>query len=164
MANEDVDRRKHRRAYFSINDNVIGNFILYGKKEIAFSAPILNLSRGGLHFTLYKNQGILPMAGDRLRLVKIEGEAALDFEFNIEVGVKWILGHESLAHIGCGCEFIHISKPVLDRISEFIDSKYVRKSDQDSRADKRLNLNDAGICRHFTSLLPLFIGLAGSPA
>jgi hypothetical protein len=128
MAYEDVDRRKHRRAYFSIGDNIIGNFILYRETETGFNAPILNLSSGGLHFTLSKNQGIFPLNGARLRLVKIEGEAALDFEFNSELEVKWILGHESLPHIGCGCEFIYMSKPGLDRISEFIDSKYVRKT------------------------------------
>jgi hypothetical protein len=126
MFNENVDRRTHRRAYFSVRDNIMGNFTLYGETEVGFNASILNLSRGGLHFTLNKNQGILPVNGDRLRLVKIAGEAALDFELNIQLGIKWILEHESLTHTGYGCEFIHISQPGLDRISEFIDSKYVR--------------------------------------
>jgi hypothetical protein len=128
MVDMDVDRRKHRRAYFSIEDNILGIFILYGETDVAFRAPILNLCRGGLHFTLKKGQGIAPKAGDRLRLVKIKGDAALDFEFNTEVGIKWILGHESLPHIGCGCEFISMSKPSLNRISQFIDSKYAGKN------------------------------------
>jgi c-di-GMP-binding flagellar brake protein YcgR len=128
MAYEDVDRRKHRRAYFSISDNIAGKFILDGETEIAFNAPILNFSSGGLHFSLNKSRGIVPKAGDELRLVKIEGEAALDFEFNIALRVKWILEHESLSHSGYGCEFIHISKPDLDRISQFIDFKYVGKT------------------------------------
>jgi len=124
MVNENVDRRTHRRAYFSISDNIVGIYIFYGKTEIGFNAPILNLSRAGLHFTLNKNLGIFPMAEDRFGFVKIEGKATLDFEFNIELGIKWILEHESLTHISCGCEFIHSSKPDLDLISEFIDSKY----------------------------------------
>jgi hypothetical protein len=128
MVNQTIDRRKHRRAYFSIEDDIIGNFILFGKREISFDAHILNLSRGGLHFTVNKNQGILPMAGDKLRLIQIKGEAALNLEFYIELDIHWILDHESLAHIGCGCEFAYISKTALDRISEFIDSKYVRKT------------------------------------
>jgi hypothetical protein len=162
MVNDGVDRRKDRRAFFSIEDNILGIFILHGETDLAFKAPILNLSRGGLHFTFKKGLGILPKAGDRLRLVKVKGDTALDFEFNIEVGIKWILGHESLTQIGCGCEFIDISKPCLERISAFIDSKYVGKTFQGGGADKRLKLKHAGIGRHFTSLFPFFIGLAGA--
>lgn len=124
MVDENVDRRMHRRAYFSISDNIIGTYVFYGKTEIVFNAPILNLSRGGLHFAFNKNLGIFPTAEDRFEFVKIEGKTTLDFECNIGLKIKWILEHKSLIHISCGCEFIHSSKPDLDLISEFIDSRY----------------------------------------
>ncbi|MEZ4600492.1 MAG: PilZ domain-containing protein [Syntrophotaleaceae bacterium] len=125
MATESVDRRKHGRAYFSIEDNIKGLFIFVRETEIFFSASILNVSRGGLHFSLNKEMRIFPKIGDKLRLVKLEGEAALDIELNIELEVQWILDHETLDHIGCGCEFIYVSKAGQDRLSDFIDSQYV---------------------------------------
>ncbi len=128
MISIEDDRRKHRRAYFAISNNVMGHFILSGKPETEFKASILNISVGGLHFTMDKSHGISPLTGDKLRLVKIKGEAALDFEFNSEIKVEWILGHESVPHISCGCEFIDMPKPGLDQISGFIDSKYISKT------------------------------------
>lgn len=124
MENEKSERRKHRRAYFSVRDNIIGHFRLLTEIENNFHAPILNLSRGGLHFTLNKKELVKPRSGDRLRLIKIEGEDLLEKVFDAELEIKWVLGHASLSQIGYGCKFITISPESLNCMIEFIDSKY----------------------------------------
>ena len=116
------EKRKFRRAFFTIEDDIIGLFSLASKPDKTVIAYILNLSMGGIYFTLDAAKSSIPKAGDRIVLMQIKAQKSLSFLVNIDAEVKWVLNPPMLKHIGIGCEFINIPESSMKQLDEFVDS------------------------------------------
>ena len=122
MNDFDAERRVHKRVYFSIEDGVVGEFAVKSVEDGAsFVAPVLNLSVGGIHFTLGKSQGRDIRVGDVLNLIQIKDPRKLVVVFDIALEVKWVLDHENLDYVGYGCEFKNVPQEINMRVSQFVE-------------------------------------------
>jgi len=117
-----ADRRRFKRAIFTIEDNVVGILSIPGVHEKAFSTNILNISEGGLQFTLDKENKNKIRAGDRVVVLQIKAPTTLKFLMNIDAEIKWVLSNELLDDAGAGCQFINVSPTSREQISGFVDS------------------------------------------
>ena len=121
--NNRKERRRFKRVAIPVDDGIMG-FIssprLIADESIA--AKIIDLSAGGLHFFLHRSSFKEISTGDHLMLKEIKGTKNLDFISNIELEVKWIADHETLEHVGFGCEFLHISEEIRQQIDQFVDT------------------------------------------
>jgi hypothetical protein len=119
---EDKERRRYLRVFYSAEDRMIGIFVVPGKKQKILEAHVMNVSIGGLHFTVDRNGTIPLKIGDRLTLKKLIGNSPLRIVSDIEVEIKWILDHRSMKHVGFGCEFQELPETIHYQLSSFIES------------------------------------------
>ncbi len=116
------DRRKFKRAIFTLEDGVIAMLGIPGVQERAFKTYILNLSEGGIQFTLDEENIQKIHKGERVIILQIEAPFSLRFLVNIDAEIKWVLPHDIFEHVGAGCEFINITPTSQEQISAFVKS------------------------------------------
>lgn len=119
---EGKERRVYKRIFYSAEDRMIGFFVVPGNKQKVLEAHIMNVSVGGLHFTINRNKTIPLKTGDRLILTKLTGNSNLRIVSDIEIEIKWVLDHRLMKHVGFGCEFINLPDMTLSQLSYFIES------------------------------------------
>ena len=104
------NRRRHRRALFTFEDDIQGVFSIPANGGKPITTHVLNLSAGGAHFTISPRDEDRIKQGIKLVLLQIKGPDP----FN----------HEILEHTGAGCEFHNISESSHDQITSFVESWY----------------------------------------
>jgi hypothetical protein len=118
---EDKEKRVYDRVYFSAEDRIVGTFVFPGNKK-KLEAHIMNISAGGLHFTMNRKEMISLKIGDRLILTKMIGSPSLQIVSDIELEIKWKLDYRLMKHVGFGCEFRIIPELVRFQLSKFFES------------------------------------------
>ena len=122
MEIEGKERRRYQRVFYAAEDRMIGLFVFPGNNQKILEAHILNVSVGGLHFTIKRN-GMIPLKmGDRLKLIKLMGNSPLRIASDIEIEIKWVLDYRLMKHVGFGCEFRNLPDMVSSQLSDFIES------------------------------------------
>ena len=116
------NKRKHERITYCIDDGIVGSFAIPAVQKEAITAYILNLSKGGLHFTLRKEDIGKLKEGDQLFFMEIKKWASFRYLVNIDAEIKWIDDDHSFPNIGLGCQFLKISQTSKEHISEFLKS------------------------------------------
>ena len=117
------ERRQFRRVAIPADDGIVG-FISSPRliADDSIAVNIIDLSAGGLHFILPRGSFKEISTDDHLTLKEIKGTKNLDFISNVELEIKWIADHQSLKHIGLGCEFLNISEEIRQQIDQFVDT------------------------------------------
>ena len=118
------NRRLHRRALFTFEDDIQGVFSIPANGGRPITTHILNLSAGGIHITLNPQDEDRFNQGLKLVLIQIKGPDPLQYVINVDAKVKWVISHEIMEHGGAGCEFHNISKSSHDQITSFVESWY----------------------------------------
>ncbi len=121
-SHENSDRRRFPRAIFSVEDGITGVLSIPGIHEKALSARILNLSEGGLQFSLDEKDKMKIHKGDRIVLLQIKAPSTLKFLMNIDAEVKWVLSNDVLELAGAGCAFINLSAISREQIAGFVEA------------------------------------------
>jgi PilZ domain len=122
MGEEDKERRRFQRIFFSIEDGV--------KSILAFSDPqrgllvayIINIGEGGLGLAVSKDKKEKIVKGNRVIMTHITGVAGLESLVNVDAEIKWILENPSLEYVLFGCEFLDIPQHMKDAVGTFIDA------------------------------------------
>ncbi len=120
----DLDNnRKHPRVSFTVSDGIVARFLASDESHDLQTAYILNLSEGGLFFTLRKDQSNLIKEGDNLRFVEIKKWRTSHFLVNIQANVVWQGNIPDYESVGIGCKFNNISEKNLQNIKELVGEK-----------------------------------------
>jgi hypothetical protein len=125
---EGKERRCYKRIFYSAEDRMIGFFVVPGNNQKVLEAHIMNVSVGGLHFTLKRNDMKSLKMGDRLILTKLMGNSPLRIASDIEIEIKWVLDHRLMKHVGFGCEFRNLPDVIGSQLSVFIESGWNSRS------------------------------------
>lgn len=116
------ERRKFERAVFTLEDSVIGVLSVPGIHDRSIQTNILNVSEGGIQFTLEAQNKHKIRAGDRIVVLQIKAPATLKFLVNIDAEVKWVLHPDMFELAGAGCQFINISPSSREQIAAFVEA------------------------------------------
>jgi c-di-GMP-binding flagellar brake protein YcgR len=122
MIDEEKERRRFRRVFFSIDDGVKGILAFSDLQRGVLAAHIINISEGGLGLALDKDKKNRIARGDSVILTHITGIERLEFLVNVDAEIKWIMDDPSLEFVGFGCEFLDVPQPIRDAVETFIDS------------------------------------------
>lgn len=122
----DMDnKRKHPRVSFSVSDGIVARFLVSEETDDLQTAYILNLSEGGLFFTLRKDQNNLIKKGDHLRFVEIKKWRTSHFLVNIQADVVWRGDIPDYDSIGIGCKFRDVSNKSLQNIKDLVGERII---------------------------------------
>lgn len=132
MKTEFIERRKYKRALFSIEQGFKGQFSLGGKilnSSQLLMAPILDISKGGVGFVLESSYGEKISIDDRLVLTQLEicvgdYEDFLDIKPDLSMTVRGKIAADFLSHVGVGCDFTEITAKSWEKIKNFITQTY----------------------------------------
>jgi len=117
------NKREHPRVSFTVSDGIVARFWASEENDELQTAYILNLSEGGLFFTLRKDQSNLIKEGDKLRFVEIKKWRTSHFLVNIQADVVWHGNMPEYEGVGIGCKFNNISDKNLQNIKELVGVK-----------------------------------------
>jgi len=128
MFDEQQERRRSQRIFFSIEDGIKGIFAFSDHQRSLLTATIINISEGGLGLALGKDNKDRIATGDYVILSHITGIQGLESLTNVEAEIKWIVDNPSLEFLGFGCEFLDAFESMRDAIRLFIDVRYRAKT------------------------------------
>jgi len=116
------NKRRYERIFFGRDQNIVGQLSLPDGETDGPQVTILNLSEGGLHFTITRRDHVAIKDGERILLKSVSGPPPLKFARPITMEVKWVLDHDFLEHIGYGCEFIDLPEELAEMIRDVVAS------------------------------------------
>ncbi len=115
-----IEKRQYERIFFSTDQHIKGLFSLAQDASEGFKISILNLSKGGMHFT-QNRQGLHGLKeGDVIVLRGMSGQDPLNFTQDIQVKIKWILDTDFLEHVGYGGEFLNLTTDLQEIFSNVV--------------------------------------------
>ena len=126
------ERRKYKRALFSIDQGLAGQFALSGKEIEASKplvAPILDISEGGVGFVLDPIYGEKIGIDDKLVLTQLsicvgDQKRVLSLKSHLPMTVRGKITADFLSHVGVGCDFTKITSDLWSEIKDFIEKIY----------------------------------------
>lgn len=125
MAAEFHEQREFARVYFSQEEGVKGVFVFPDFEQVSFSAAVLNLSLGGLQFSI-KREGMNPIeTGKKLILTHLQGDKGLLCDGAIPLEIRWIHDYPVVSNVSFGCEFGPMPERSRKMIAEFVERKLV---------------------------------------
>jgi c-di-GMP-binding flagellar brake protein YcgR len=119
--NDVSERRQFRRALFTIEDGITGLISISSLPKTPITTYILNLSEGGMNFTLRDEVKDNFKMGDEITLIQLKGSPIQKYLVNIDAKIKWILDQPHFDKIGLGCEFMKISTSSRKQLDSFVN-------------------------------------------
>lgn len=99
------EKRKEVRVYFSPGENICGVFVFPDFGQYSFSALILDLSLGGVHFTVKREAWNSLEPGRQLVLARFGNGEEVFCDRAMPLTVRWVLDHPVVSNVSVGCEF-----------------------------------------------------------
>ncbi len=123
--NQGIERRKHRRIYFTAEDGVFAVIELKSGKATTLSTNLLSLSEGGVSFIAQK-ETVSVEKGNHVLLVRVFEPESLQFLHEIPMEIRHTITDIEMPHVVCGCEFEQLADHQLEKIREFVAVKMNR--------------------------------------
>jgi hypothetical protein len=119
MESAGAENRQYRRIYFP-EELVISGVVAGLDTRAEFSVKVLNLSEGGLFFTLGREKGGCFKEKERILLLNLRGPDPFSISQQLNMEIKWVCDNEAMENIGYGCEFIEPPAGFLDQVRELV--------------------------------------------
>ena len=110
MTGDFHEKRKDVRVYFSPEEDVCGVFVFPDYGHLSFSAQLLDLSLGGMQFTLTREEWNSLKLGSHLVLSRLSKGEDLVCDKAMPLSIRWVLDHPMVSHVSVGCEFDGVSE------------------------------------------------------
>ena len=114
-----IERRRHRRVYFTAEDGVFAVIELKAGAGTTLSTNLLSLSEGGVSFIAQK-ETVSVEAGNKVLLVRVFEPESLQFLHEIPMEIRHTITDMEMPHVVCGCEFDELSDHQLEEIREYV--------------------------------------------
>ena len=116
MADSFEEKRQFKRIYYSMEEAAMSILSPAEKHaSILYPAQLVNLSEGGLGFSMERPSVSVPEQGQHLVLRDLKGKSELAFLGGTTMEVRWLLDSETVKYIGFGCQFVDL--PAEDALS-----------------------------------------------
>lgn len=119
MESDSADNRRYRRIYFP-GELVVSGVVAVPDSPAEFPVKILNLSEGGLFFTIVKENGRYFQGNRRVLFVGMKGPDPFNLCEKMNMEIKWVCDDTILESIGYGCEFIDPSSRSVDLLRTMV--------------------------------------------
>lgn len=119
MKGHDINKRRFERVFFSETKIVEAALVLTDTFE-SITVRVLNLSEGGLYFTLAKDYTKHLQGKNLITLTNLSGLAPFNFPREIVMEIIWVMDHAMFDHVGYGCEFVNLTTQQVGLIRSVI--------------------------------------------
>lgn len=121
MDKKGEERRQQKRALFTIENGILASFIIPGIRTKTMTAYVLNLSTGGIFFTMRKEEISKIAKGNKVIFLEIKLRNSKPFILNAEAEIIWKTEEATTEYSGVGCRFLKLSSSSDGQISRFIE-------------------------------------------
>jgi c-di-GMP-binding flagellar brake protein YcgR len=119
------DKRGSRRAFFTLDEDTFARISVPWENDKAFPVKLLSISCGGIGVVAIRCKIPELHVGDRLTLtdIKTPPQGTID---RAEVSVKYIADDNLGFRLSMGCEFLDITPPESQKITNFVRNRFIR--------------------------------------
>ena len=117
------EQRKETRVYFPPEENICAVFVFPDFGHFSFSAAVLDMSMGGVQFSLKREEWSSLELGSQLVLARLsEGKDVL-CDKAMPLTVRWVMDHPLVSHVSVGCEFDGLPEDGRKVLQSFLTRK-----------------------------------------
>ena len=117
------EKRKEVRVYFAPGENICGVFVFPDFGRFSFSALVLDLSLGGVHFTVKREEWNSLELGSQLVLARLNNGDEVVCDRAMPLTVRWVLDHPMVSNVSVGCEFDGLEEDDRMMLQSFLAPK-----------------------------------------
>lgn len=122
------EKRQFKRVYYSMEDAAMSVLSPAEKHaSILFPAQLVNLSEGGVGFSMERPSVSVPAQGQRLLIRDLKGNQALTFLSGTTMEVRWLFDSAAVKYIGFGCQFVDLPAADALKIRSIVASAYAKE-------------------------------------
>ena len=114
------DRRQSQRVLFEKKHDIMGHFSLVKNPGKSVIVHIMNMSLGGIFFTIRYNRDIQLQVGDIIIFEDIRRNDLKVFSLKLEAKIIWIMDDSEMEYIGVGSKFLDLNSEKASRIKDCI--------------------------------------------
>ena len=115
---------RQSRVYFAPGENICGVFVFPDFGQFSFAALVLDLSLGGVHFTVKREEWNSLGLGRRLVLARISRGDEGFRDRALPLTVRWVLDHPMMSNVSVGCEFDGLAEDDRMMLHSFLAWKF----------------------------------------
>ena len=123
MTGDFHEQRKEVRVYFTPEENICGVFVFPDFGHFSFSAHLLDLSLGGVQFSLKREEWKSIKLGSQLVLARLSEEKEVLCDNALPLKVRWVLDHPMVSNVSVGCEFDGLPEDGRKMLQSFLAGK-----------------------------------------
>ncbi|MCK5454191.1 MAG: PilZ domain-containing protein [Calditrichia bacterium] len=114
------ERRQSQRILFEKHDHIMGYFSLPVKQGKSIVVQILNMSSGGIFFSLRSNRDVQLKMGDKIIFEDIVNKDSKTFSLKMNAIVIWIMDDPTMEFAGIGSKFLDMDPEKEIKINDCI--------------------------------------------
>ena len=123
MVKKIIERRKHRRVFFTMKEGISTIVTIAGRDGEEISATLLSVGGGGISFAIPRIRAQEIKEGDVLIVQAINGIEPLSSLTQVNALVKYIIDYDVYIYISFGCEFMDLDDGSKKIIKNYIDNR-----------------------------------------
>jgi c-di-GMP-binding flagellar brake protein YcgR len=117
---ESAEKRLYPRLSLTAEDGYFGHFILPSQERLV--ASIVNISAGGINFSVTEKSRDTVKEGDLLLLSNIAGNTRFSFISEIQGQVRWVKQLQT-NFISIGCRFLSLTEGQKQQLVRFVNAE-----------------------------------------
>ncbi|UCF63821.1 MAG: PilZ domain-containing protein [bacterium] len=118
--NHHSDRRQSQRILFEKKHDIMAHFSITANPGKSVVVHIMNMSLGGIFFTIRANRDVRLKVGDNIIFENIRKADSKFFTLKLEAEIIWIMNDSDLEYIGVGSKFINLDDEKTSRLQDCI--------------------------------------------
>ena len=112
------ERRQSQRVLFEKKNDIMRHFSIIKNPSKSIVVHILNMSTGGIFFTIRSNRDVQLKVGEKIIFEDIRNRDSKVFFLRIEAVIIWIMDNSAMEYVGVGSKFLNVDAEKELRIKE----------------------------------------------
>ena len=123
MENTYMDRRAHKRAFFTLGEEIPLTITNTYDSTQKVPASLLSIGMGGLSFIAKKHEVDQFIIGDRIIIYSDQLPSPVHSFSDVEAVIVYIINIDVYARVSIGCKFIDINAKILEKVDELVKNR-----------------------------------------
>jgi hypothetical protein len=130
MQKREVERRKHKRVFFTMKEGVGISVKIADSAGESISATLLSIGLGGISFAVPRVKANEIKSGDTVIIESIDGLKTLSVIKDLHADVRYVIDYDVYIYISFGCEFRKISDDQRKQIKLLVEERLKKLDNQ----------------------------------
>lgn len=117
------ERRRHKRAFFTLEDKIPITIIRTGEQRKTITGNILSISQGGISVVVKRHEVGPIKEGDRIVIFSACLPDPVGTLTDIETFICYLIDYNSSAMVAMGCCFMDIPDSLASKIKRLVTRK-----------------------------------------